>query len=235
MLRVIRPFFLIFTRSDWKGGDKFPKSGGFVIAVNHISQLDPLFMGHYLADQGVTPRFLAKDTIMNARGLKRILYSAEQIPVYRATEGAADSLRKAIEAVNEGKSVTLYPEGTITRDPQLWPMTGRTGAVRVAHVTNAPLIPVAQWGVQDILWPYTKRFRPLPRKTMHVRVGDPVDISWLGENPTEADYEKATDQLMDVLTQILSGIRGELPTGPRQDVRTLAKPKTTYDDERKAG
>ena len=154
---------------------------------------------------------------------------AEQIPVYRSTEGAAESLRAAVAAVNDGTVVTIYPEGTITRDPAAWPMSGRTGAVRVALASGKPLIPVMQWGPQAVLWPYTKRPRLFPRKTIQVRVGKAMDLSaYEGKPLTEELLHAATDELMDTLTAMMSEVRGELPSTPRIDVHSLSKPKTNY-------
>ena len=229
IVRILRPFLMVVTRRDWRGAEKLPTDGGFVLAPNHISHLDPILISHFMVDHGVTPRFLAKDTLFSVKGLGRILAAAEQIPVHRSTEGAAESLRSAVAAVREGKSVTIYPEGTITRDPALWPMSGRTGAVRVALETGRPLVPLAQWGAHDILWPYSKVPRFLPRKTVTVVVGDPVDLSDLAGRPIDEHLLRtATERLMDVLTAMVGEIRGELPSGPRIDVHTLERPRTAY-------
>ncbi|AWB91827.1 lysophospholipid acyltransferase family protein [Aeromicrobium chenweiae] len=231
-LRVIvfflRPVLMIVTKRDWQGQEKLP-SGGFVLAPNHLSHLDPFLISHFMVDQGIPPRFLAKDTLMALPVGGRILRNAQQIPVFRSTVGAAESLRAAVAAVEGGSVVTIYPEGTITRDPAAWPMTGRTGAVRVALATGRPVVPVMQWGPQEILWPYTKRPRFLPRKTIRVRVGDPLDLSEFEGKPlTEELLNTATSRLMDALTAMMSEVRGELPSTPRIDVRGLAKPKSTY-------
>jgi 1-acyl-sn-glycerol-3-phosphate acyltransferase len=203
--------------------------GGFVLAPNHISHVDPFLISHFMVDQGIPPRFLAKDTLMSLPVGGRILRNAEQIPVYRSTEGAAESLRAAIAAVESGSVVAIYPEGTITRDPAAWPMSGRTGAVRVALATGRPLVPVMQWGPQAILWPYTKKPHFLPRKTIHVRVGHPVDLSdYAGKDVTEELLHEATTRLMDALTAMMSEVRGEIPSTPRIDVHTLGRPKTNY-------
>ncbi len=231
VVRLLHPSFMAFTKRDWRGVEKLPRDGGYVLAPNHLSHLDPLFLSHFMVDHGVTPRFLTKDTLMTIKGVGRILRGAEMIPVYRATKGAADSLKAANEAVMSGQVVTIYPEGTLTRDPDGWPMSGRTGAVRVALATGRPVVPVAQWGPQAILWPYTKVPKIFPRKTMHVHVGDPLDLSDLeGRELTDEVLNAATDRLMDTLTAMLSEIRGELPTRPRVDVRTLGKPKSNYDE-----
>ena len=157
---IIRPLLMLLTKRDWQGAEKLPKSGGYVLAPNHISHVDPFLISHFMVDHGVTPRFLAKDTLMTAPVVGAILRSAEQIPVRRRTANAKDSLGPAEAAVRDGLVVTIYPEGTITRDPAAWPMSGYTGAVRVALATGAPLVPLMQWGPQEILWPYTQEATP---------------------------------------------------------------------------
>jgi 1-acyl-sn-glycerol-3-phosphate acyltransferase len=225
---LIQPLLMAFTKRDWKGMENLP-DGGFVLAPNHISHLDPFVISYFMLENNVPPQFLAKDTLVEAKWFGWILRTADQIPVYRSTEGAAESLRAASAAVEDGKVVTIYPEGTITRDPAAWPMTGRTGAVRVALATGKPLVPLMQWGPQEILWPYAKKLRLFPRKTMHIRVGTPLDLSAYADKPiTEAVLHEATGQLMDTLTSMMADLRGELPSTPRIDVHTLSKPKTTY-------
>ncbi len=227
---VLRPLLMVITRRDWQGAEKLPEPG-YVIAVNHLSWTDPVLFGHWLVDHGIAPRFLAKDPLFAVPGLGAILRATQQIPVYRGTAGAAQSLRAAIDAVNEGAVLTIYPEGTMTRDPAGWPMSGRTGAVRIAHATGRPLVPIAQWGPQQILWPYARRPRLFPRATIHVRVGDPLDLSELGDHPTEAQIVAATERLMDAITDLLADIRGERPTTPRIDIHTLGTPRTSYRPE----
>lgn len=225
---TLRPLLMVTTRRDWRGGETFPKDRGFIVAVNHLSYTDPILFAHFLVDHGVVPRYLVKDTLMDHRVLGPLLRPTEQIPVHRSTSAAVDSLQKAIEAVAAGKAIAIYPEGTITRDEDVWPMSARTGAVRVAHATGAPLYPVAQWGPQEIMGPYVKEFKLFPRKTIRVRVGAPLDLSWLGESPSEDDLRRASDQLMDAITDLLAEIRGERPTRPRFDVRTLGRHRSSY-------
>jgi 1-acyl-sn-glycerol-3-phosphate acyltransferase len=225
---ILRPWLMVLTKRDWRGGHNLP-SGGFVVAPNHLSHVDPLLVAHYLVDHGIPPRFLAKDTIMAVPVLGRILTNTGQIPVFRGSKDAAKSLSAAIAAVNEGHAISIYPEGTITRDSAAWPMSGRTGAVRVALATRKPLIPMMQWGAQDILWPYSKKLRLFPRKTVHVHVGEPIDLSDLYDKEvTEQVLHEATDRLMNTLTEMMSTVRGEVPTTPRIDVHTLAKSNRTY-------
>jgi 1-acyl-sn-glycerol-3-phosphate acyltransferase len=219
---------MVTTKRDWQGMQNLPE-GGFVLAPNHVSHLDPFLISHFMLDNNIAPQFLAKDTLVGAKGYGWILRTADQIPVYRSTEGAAESLRAAMQAVEAGKVVTIYPEGTITRDPAAWPMSGRTGAVRVALATGKPLVPLMQWGPQEILWPYAKRVRLFPRKTIHIRVGRPVDLSDFADRElTEEVLHTATDRLMDTLTAMMAEVRNELPSTPRIDVHTLSRPKSNY-------
>ncbi|WP_313404993.1 lysophospholipid acyltransferase family protein [Aeromicrobium sp.] len=230
VVAVLRPIFMVTMKRDWSGDEHLPRDGGYVLAPNHLSYIDPFVLGHWMVDHDIPPRFLVKDPLFAVPVIGRLLRAARQIPVYRGTGAAADSLRAATEAVAEGGIIAIYPEGTMTRDPAAWPMSGRDGAVRTALATGAPLVPVAQWGPQAIMWPYRREFRLLPRKTMHVRVGAPIDLSGLDENATVAQVQAATARLMDAITALQAEIRGELPATPRIDVRSLKKPKTRYEE-----
>jgi 1-acyl-sn-glycerol-3-phosphate acyltransferase len=124
--------------------------------------------------------------------------------------------------VQDGECVVVYPEGTITREPDLWPMTGRTGAARIALASGAPVIPIAQWGPNHILAPYAKRPRLLPRKTIHVTAGPPVDLDDLRSQPlTPEVLRAATDRIMDEVTRLLEEIRGEKAPAERFDPRVV--------------
>lgn len=117
-----------------------------------------------------------------------------------------------------GECLVMYPEGTITRDPALWPMSGRTGALRVALETGAPLVPVAQWGAQDVLAPYTRALRLLPRKRVQIMAGPPLGIDDLrGQPVTKGLLEEGTNRLMDAITGLLEQIRGEQAPPGRLD------------------
>lgn len=224
---ILRRPLMILTRRDWQDADKLPHDSGYVLAPNHNSHLDPILISHWMVDHRISPRFLAKDTLFDVPVIGWIVTHATQIPVFRGTAGAAESLRAAADAVEAGGVVTIYPEGTLTRDPDTWPMSGRTGAVRVALMTGKPLVPLMQDGAQEILWPYTKRFRFFPRKTIHIRVGDPIDLSPFRDREiTEDLLHDATNLLMDTLTSMLADHRGELPTSPRIDVHSLKRSKT---------
>lgn len=219
------PTLMTTTKRDWRGTANlrrtYPPNDGVVIAANHLSWFDPLSLCHVLWDNGRTPRILAKDSLFSVPVLGQVLSGAGQIPVARATEDAAAAVAAAVAAVNDGEAVVLYPEGTITRDEDLWPMTGRTGAARIALTSGAPVIPIAQWGPQEVMWPYRKQLRLFPRKTMHVLVGEPVDLDDLRGQPLTSDVlEEATGRVIDAITALLAELRGEQPPAQRLDFKT---------------
>lgn len=199
------------TKRDWRGQEQLDVSGGVVVAMNHLSWFDPFVAGHFVHDQGRQVRFLAKAEIFKIPGLGSVLKSAGQIPVKRKdSEAAAGSLKLAMEAVRNGECIVIYPEGTLTRDPNLWPMSAKTGAARIALTTGAPIIPAAQWGPQAVLKPYGKMLKLFPRKTMKVWAGNPVDLSDLHGKPiTTAVLREATDRIMREVTNLLAQQRGE--------------------------
>ncbi|MGH8823567.1 MAG: lysophospholipid acyltransferase family protein [Jiangellaceae bacterium] len=225
---ILRPILMVTTRRDWRGAEHLPGVGvGVVVSPNHISYADPLTFAHFLWDNGRAPRYLAKEAVFRVPVVGRIIAACGQIPVYRESRNAARAFRDAVAAVRAGECVGIYPEGTITRDPGLWPMAGKTGAARVALETGCAVIPVAQWGPQEILAPYSKRFRLLPPKTVHVLAGPPVDLDDLRGQPiTPAVLRVATGRILDAITAQLAELRGELPPATRFDPDQAGVPRT---------
>ena len=221
---VMVPLLRLLMKRDWRGGEHIPKTGGVVIAANHISHLDALAFGHFVYGNGRIPRFLAKSGVFKNAIVGGVLRAAKQIPVYRDTADAANALRDAIASVTAGEAVLVYPEGTITRDPGLWPMTAaKSGAARIALATGCPVIPVAQWGAHEILGYTEKRPHLLPRKRMIMLAGPPVDLDDLRARPVDAETVRlATERIMDAVTELLAKVRGEQPPAVRYTVENGA-------------
>ncbi|MEV5753524.1 1-acyl-sn-glycerol-3-phosphate acyltransferase [Actinoallomurus sp. NPDC052308] len=221
---ILRPLLFTLLKRDWKGQDNIPRKGGVIIAVNHLSWSDPLAMAHFIYKAGRFPVYLAKAGVFKAPVIGRIIRRTGQIPVYRERADAALALRDAEKGLRGGECVIFYPEGTCTRDPDLWPMTGKTGAARMALTTGVPVIPVAHWGAH-ILWPYgTKKFRPFPRKTMHVVAGPPVDLSKYEGRPLDAEtLNAATADIMRAIADLLAELRGEPAPEKLYDPREAAR------------
>lgn len=217
---LARPWVLLFTRRVWIGAEHLDSDGGIIVCSNHISNFDPLVLALFLNDNGRPPRFLAKHQVFKVPVFGAILRAAGQIPVYRGTSEAANSLRDAEAAVRAGETAVIYPEGTHTYDPQLWPMTGATGAARLALTTRVPLIPVAQWGAHNIISIDGKGLKLFPRQTTYVTAAAPVDFSDLYELPMDSiTLNSATERIMTAITKQLEIIRGESAPQYRWDRR----------------
>ncbi|HXH77810.1 lysophospholipid acyltransferase family protein [Nocardioides sp.] len=221
VVATVKPTASLITKRTWIDGEKIPASGGCILVVNHISHVDPLLTALFVWDHGRIPRYLAKSSLFRAPIVGKVLSSAQQIPVERLSKNAIGAYDAAVRAVNEGECVVVYPEGTLTRDPALWPMTGKSGAARIALGTGVPVIPVAHWGAQDMLYPYASKPDLFPRKRITMKAGDPVPLDDLRALPqTPQLVRDTTERLMSSLTDLVAELRGETPPATRFDPRT---------------
>ena len=216
---IIIPFLLLVGRYRIVGGSRIPKTGAFILAPNHLTDLDPLVSAYALWTTGRVPRFLAKASLFRLPVAGAVLRATGQIPVERGgRQREGDPLGAASRLVDDGLAVIVYPEGSLTRDPDLWPMRGKSGAVRLAIEHDIPIIPMAHWGAQRILPRYSKRLSLFPRKDVDIRFGEPVDLGFWAEGPrTPADYAAATNAVMQAITALLSELRHEQAPEERWD------------------
>lgn len=220
---ILWPLMRWLVKWDIQGTENISTvDGGVVVAPNHTSWFDPPVVAFALWEVDQPPRFLGKEAVFTVPVIGRIIAGAGQIPVYRETTDAANAIRDALAALDRGDCVVVYPEGTITRDPDLWPMSGKTGAVRLALMSGRPLVPMAQWGSHLVMGPYRKELRLWPRKTMRIRFGPPVDLSDLGPMDGRTLTE-GTDRLMDAITALVAKARGETPPAQRYVHRRSAQ------------
>jgi 1-acyl-sn-glycerol-3-phosphate acyltransferase len=207
---VVRPILNLITKKDWQGGEKLPESGPAIVVCNHLSYIDPLTFTHFLFNSGRAPRYLGKMGVFNIPIIGRVVRGAGQIPVDRQSPNAAKAYEHAIAVLKAGHLLGVFPEGTLTRDENFWPMRGKSGVVKLALLTGAPIIPCAQWGPERVLPPYSKKIKLFPRTKISIRVGEPLDFSkWHGKVDDPIALEEATDYVMDAITTLLEGIRGE--------------------------
>lgn len=211
-IAILYPGNWLVRRTDKRGWERVPKEGGVILAFNHVSVTDPLIICKEVFAAGRLPHYLAKDSIFSIPVAGAIMRGAKQIPVSRGTADAARALDDAVAALKQGFCVIIYPEGTTTRDPRLWPMQARTGVARLALLSGVPVLPVAQWGAHRI---YRRGGRPHPfrRPTVSTRVGEPVDLSpYEGKPQTPELLREVTDLIMSRITTMLAEIRtGESP------------------------
>jgi 1-acyl-sn-glycerol-3-phosphate acyltransferase len=225
---LVPPLSRAIASRDWRGMEHVPKTGGLIVAANHISEADPLALCYYLWASGHYPVFLAKSALFAHGFVARVVRGTGQIPVDR-DGGAAAALKPAEEALAAGQCVVVYPEGTCTRDADLWPMTGQTGAARLALATGTPVLPLASWGAHELM-PYRKGekgglagtlrpgFHPFPRKTMKVIAGPPVDLSsYQGQSLSSTTLRAATADIMHAIALLVGELRGESPPAELYD------------------
>ena len=209
------PPFSALVKLRIRHGERLPQEGAFILAPNHDSEFDPLIMGAAVWRLGRQPRFMAKGSLFRVPVVGWLLSRSGQIPVER--EGSArgmDPVSAAAHLARRGQGVIVYPEGSLTRDPGLWPMRGRTGAARIALTHGLPIIPAAHWGTQEVMPRYGKlRVFPL-RKRVDVAIGEPVDLSAFAGRPLDSKtLNEATEVVMQAITALCEELRGaQAPT-----------------------
>lgn len=198
-----------FTQPDWKGMENLPRRGGFILAPNHISNFDPVYMDYFMLSNGIPIRFMAKDSLFRVPVVGWFMRRMKMVPVRRGGTHARDSLFAARAALRAGEAIGIYVEGTITRDPEYWPMRPKTGAARLALELGVPVIPVAQWGAQTVMDRYSKCVRPWGLHRMTIRVLPPLDLSdLLGRQGDREAVHEASWRIQRAITAGVQQIRG---------------------------
>jgi 1-acyl-sn-glycerol-3-phosphate acyltransferase len=209
---VLQPLLHAVMKHEQQGRENLPRGGGVILAPNHLSYADWGAVALYSYESGRFPVFLIKSSVFNVKVVGPFLRKLGQLPVYRNRGDAALVLKAAEAALLDDQCVIVYPEGTASRDPGLWPMVGKTGAARLALKTGVPVIPIAIWGAQDVL-PYgSTRPHLVPRRTVRLVAGPPVDLSaFEGKPMTASTLREATAVIMADVTGLLAGLRQETP------------------------
>ncbi|HVL80458.1 MAG TPA: HAD-IB family hydrolase [Actinomycetota bacterium] len=222
LLRAFGHPMLSPIRVEVEGVENIPASGGCIVAANHRSYVDPLVLGIVASRRGRKLRYLGKKEVFDAPLLGQLARATGQIRVERGT-GDEKPLKLAIDAVARGEAAAIFPQGTIPRGRAFFSpkLEGKTGVVRLALATGAPVVPVAMWDTER-LWPRSSRVplvAELARRTpVHARVGEPYHLSAPGGRTNDK-------QLLHELTeQVMESIASLLP----DDVRHPAPPE---DDE----
>jgi 1-acyl-sn-glycerol-3-phosphate acyltransferase len=210
---VVLPVFRAIITLRIRPGSALPQTGPFILSPNHYSEADPVVMGVATWRLGRIPRFLAKASLFRVPVLGSYLRRAGHIPVER---GAHTTTLEPLEAtkrlVEKGQGVIIYPEGTLTEDPDLWPMSGKTGAVRMALEGNIPLYPAAHWGTHSFMGRYEARIRLFPRPHIDVVVGPELNLDRYRNAPiTRELLQDATDDLMKEISRLVGELRGQKP------------------------
>lgn len=224
---ILRMILAPITRKDWSGGEHLPATGGFIAVSNHATYADPLTFAHFLYLHGYPPHFLAKSQLFEIPVVGKMLRNLNQIPVHRGSVRAKDAVDEGMQVLEQGGMIAIFPEGTLTRDPDLWPMEARTGVARMALEAGVPVVPVAQWGAHRLLGHYEKVLKPFPPKKITMVAGPPIDLDDLRARHLDQETMRlATDRIMDTLTSMVEDIRGEKAPAERYDMRKHKKKST---------
>jgi 1-acyl-sn-glycerol-3-phosphate acyltransferase len=211
---VVYPVASLLFRLHYRHGHRLPATGPVLVVANHVSVLDPIGCARFVFDHGRLPHFLAKESVF--RGLAgSLLRGAGQIPVARFSDTAHEALDAAQADLAAGNVVVIYPEGSVTRDPQWWPMQARTGVARLALTTEAVVLPVAQWGPQRLHDYHARKLHPRLRTPAVYDVGVPVDLSEqrarvrAGQPLSAQLLRETTDLIMHRVRDQLAELRSE--------------------------
>jgi 1-acyl-sn-glycerol-3-phosphate acyltransferase len=227
---ILFPVSSLFFKLRWRNLQRVPapEQGGVLIAINHLSHADTILMARLVWSSGRVPRFLIKAGVFDWPIIGRMMQGAGQIPVYRGTANAAQSLKDAVAALERGEAVVIYPEGTTTKDPDNWPMQAKTGIARLVLASpGTPVVPIGQWGPHKTGGFSIKRLGR--RRASLASVGEPLDMSrFAGKEPSGPLLREITDEIMSAVRDEVALLRGEpAPTSFRL-------PGESYVDKRDA-
>ena len=211
-------------KRDWDDFPALPKTGPAIIVANHLTSFDAVLIADYILYHGRYPYFLAKSSLWHVPALRRLLLAIEQVPVLRGTSQASDALVEARHKLEDGKVVFIFPEGTTSRDPLLWPFSAKTGAARLAMETGVPVIPFGHWGASTICpdnagpqkWP-----KLLPRHWVCFRSGAPIDLSAYGHDTNDREAVRAASAaIIAAIVPLVEEARGEIAPEMRWNPKT---------------
>jgi len=194
-------FKVLDMRITIEGAHHVPRTGGAVLASNHVSYLDFILAGYGARPSGRLTRFMAKHEIFANKIAGPLMRGMHHIPVDRSAGQA--SFQQALSALRTGELVGIFPEATISRSFTVKDI--KSGANRLAHEAGVPLIPMALWGTQR-LW---TKGRPKNLTQRHI----PITIL-IGE-PFEASPGDSGDGLLRKRMQdLLDTAQANYPTEP---------------------
>ena len=197
---------------NWRfeGVEHIPREGPVLAACNHISYFDPLAHAYMLLKAHRKARFLAKSELYEHWLLKRVLVGAHQIKVVRGS-GDASPVDNAKKALTAGEAVVIYPESTVTHNPDFSPMRGKTGIARLTLHTGVPVLPIAVWGSQEV-WQRGGAQSLKFGRPIFVRAGAPLDFSKYSDTASdEQTLRTVTDEVMGELSHLVEDLRSRYP------------------------
>jgi 1-acyl-sn-glycerol-3-phosphate acyltransferase len=194
---LVTPFVRVFVRVRVEGREHIPRRGPVILASNHRSFLDSIFIP-LVVRRRVT--FVAKAEYFDDAKIAWFFRSCGQIPIRREGGSASErALSSATEVLRAGKVFGIYPEGTRTRDGLLH--RGHTGVARLALRCNVPIVPIGLIGTDDVQ-PIDSKMPKLFR-VVRIRFGEPVDPArYAGREHDHMALRELTDEVMYEICQL---------------------------------
>ena len=211
LANILRPFVRLLYKVEVTGTENLPKTGGYVLAANHVTTLDALAVAYMMYFRlHRAPHFLAKEGLFRTPIVGPVLLACGQIPVFRSGRNNTDPMQSAYDVLNAGHTIGIFPEGTLTREPNQWPMRARTGAIRLSLETGVPIIPVGQWGTEAVMETYSSKIRPKPWHKVRIVIGKPISMDpYKDKKMSTEDLVELSDKVMVEITKIVEELRGE--------------------------
>jgi 1-acyl-sn-glycerol-3-phosphate acyltransferase len=196
----LKSYFTLLNRTyEVKGHTSLP-SGPKIIVMNHTPGCDPLYLPFILTE---TPHFLLQDGSFAIPIIGWMLKETGQIPVYRGTERAKDAKEQACSMLREGKTIAIFPEGKDVPRGQRIP--AKTGAVRMALETGAPIIPLGLYAPPQYLTPLHFNWQGSPRSGAWQFSGKSYMRFGAAWKPSpQSDIHGQTKELMDCIYSLVA-------------------------------
>ncbi|OZG63006.1 1-acyl-sn-glycerol-3-phosphate acyltransferase [Bifidobacterium lemurum] len=234
--RLLAGVSLVFRAScktkAW-GLEHVPETGTFITAATHVTMFDVFVPMMSLFHQGRRPRYMAKAEMAKWPLIGKWFQLVGMQPVQRRSGKAKDIVDTSIDIVTSGRPLTVWPEGTVTRDPQKWPMSMKNGVGMIALESSrrlgyqVPLFCAVTWGAASI-----NHWWPWPRKNVVMCYDAALDYADLlegmdgwGEEPPVELADELTRRIRVRMTEIMAEIRGEQPPDGVWDYRTMSRIK----------
>jgi 1-acyl-sn-glycerol-3-phosphate acyltransferase len=214
---ILKPWLASWFRWHLEGLENIPPRGeAGILAFNHIAYLDALAAAYAVDKARRVPRFLAKRELFEDKRIAWILKGAKQIEVRRGSRDAPMALDNALRALDDGELIVVFPEGTITTDPQLHPKEAKTGAARLSMKSGVPITPAGIWGTANI-WPkgYAKRWTP--GQDILIRIGSAIAPE--GDPESRDEWQDLGRAVMDEIARLTAGLRPAVPDRRRPKKR----------------
>lgn len=224
---IVAPLVRLFMRVKTHGQENVPKTGPYILVANHMSMVDPLAVAYSVyIHLGRAPHYMAKESLFRVPIFGWLITKVGQIPVYRSGRSNEETLKAAKNFLDAGHTMQIFPEGTLTRDPNMWPMRGRSGAIRLAIEAGVPVIPVGHWGCEKIMGTYSSILKPNPFHTVNVVIGKEIDLSrYRNVQLTPELLKEASTLVMQEITKLVADLRKEAPPKELWDPAVVGQPE----------